>query len=134
MPAVRTAGMRPAVRFVPPLLKRTRPHIIRIPSHQGAVAMTKTSTNRARAALALLGALLVLAGASPGTRAADPAAGERHFLYVAAPGIRNYLEFGGAGVLVFDADHDYAFVKRIETPASQKPQPENVKGVCASAA
>jgi DNA-binding beta-propeller fold protein YncE len=65
--------------------------------------------------------------------AAEPA-GERHFLYVAAPGIRNYLEFGGAGILVFDIDKENAFVKRIETPASQKEKPENIKGVCACAA
>ncbi len=58
---------------------------------------------------------------------------ERHFLYVATPGIRNYLEFGGAGILVFDMDKDHAFVKRIETPASQEEQPKNIKGVCANA-
>jgi DNA-binding beta-propeller fold protein YncE len=58
---------------------------------------------------------------------------EQHYLYVAAPGIRNYLEFGGAGVLVFDMDKDHAFVKRIETPASRASKPENIKGVCAHA-
>ena len=56
------------------------------------------------------------------------------YLYVAAPGIRNYLEFGGAGVLVFDVDRGYKFVKRIETPHSRDKAPANVKGVCASAA
>jgi hypothetical protein len=61
------------------------------------------------------------------------AAGERHLLYVAAPGIRDYLEFGGAGILVFDMDNGHAFVKRIETPASREPKPDNMKGVCASA-
>ena len=30
---------------------------------------------------------------------------ERKLLYVAEPGIRNYLEYGGHGVLVFDIDH-----------------------------
>jgi len=59
---------------------------------------------------------------------------EQHFLYVVAPGIRNYLEFGGAGVLVFDMGRGHAFVKRIETPASRVAKPENVKGVCACAA
>ncbi len=66
--------------------------------------------------------------------AAADKSGERHYLYVAAPGIRNYLEFGGAGVLVFDMDDGHRFVKRIETPASQKEKPENIKGVCACAA
>ncbi len=63
------------------------------------------------------------------------AAAERHYLYVAEPGIRNYVEDGGVGVLVFDIDNGYRFVKRIptwETPAGK--EPENVKGIAASAA
>jgi hypothetical protein len=56
------------------------------------------------------------------------------YLYVATPGIRNLLEYGGAGVLVFDIDHGHKFVKRIETPHSREAQPDNMKGVCASAA
>src|SRR5262245_55380089 len=56
------------------------------------------------------------------------------YLYVAAPGIRNLLEFGGAGVLVFDIDHGHKFVRRIETPHSRAKAPDNMKGVCASAA
>jgi DNA-binding beta-propeller fold protein YncE len=67
-------------------------------------------------------------------RADEPKNGERHFLYVAAPGIRNYLEFGGAGILVFDMDNGHKLVKRIATPASQRDKPENIKGVCAAAA
>jgi DNA-binding beta-propeller fold protein YncE len=66
--------------------------------------------------------------------AAEPKGEEHHLLYVAAPGIRNDLEFGGAGLLVFDMDHDHAFVKRIETPASRVEKPENMKGICACAA
>jgi DNA-binding beta-propeller fold protein YncE len=61
-------------------------------------------------------------------------ADERHYLYVAEPGIRNYAEYGGVGVLVFDIDNGYKFVKRIptwETPAGK--ELENVKGVAASA-
>jgi hypothetical protein len=91
-------------------------------------------TTMSRRTALLFGTLLLLSGASNGVRAAGPAEGERHYLYVAAPGIRNYLEFGGAGILVFDMDHGHAFVKRIETPASRTPNPENVKGVCACAA
>ena len=63
---------------------------------------------------------------------ADPLPDGR-YLYVACPGIRNYLEFGGAGVLVFDMDHGHKFVKRIDTPHSKADKPDNVKGVCASA-
>jgi DNA-binding beta-propeller fold protein YncE len=58
----------------------------------------------------------------------------RHYLYVVCPGIRDYLEFGGAGILVFDMDHDHRFVKRIATPASLEEKPDNIKGVCANAA
>ncbi|HEV8058512.1 MAG TPA: YncE family protein [Gemmataceae bacterium] len=70
----------------------------------------------------------------PRLAADEPGAGDRHLLYVAAPGIRDYLQFGGAGILVFDMDHGHRFVKRISTPASQLAKPENIKGVCASAA
>lgn len=59
---------------------------------------------------------------------------ERHFLYVVTPGIRNYLEYGGAGILVFDMDNGHKFVKRIATPASMEAKPDNIKGVCACAA
>ena len=60
---------------------------------------------------------------------------ERKFLYVAEPGIRNYLEYGGHGVLVFDIDHGHRFVKRIPSSGlDEKGQPLNVKGICANAA
>ena len=58
----------------------------------------------------------------------------RHFLYVASPGIRNYVEFGGVGILVFDVDAGYKFVKRIPTwDVPQGKDAENVKGVVANA-
>jgi DNA-binding beta-propeller fold protein YncE len=61
-------------------------------------------------------------------------AAERHYLYVAEPGIRNYLEYGGIGVLVFDIDDGYKFVRRIPTwEAPKGKDPENVKGIAASA-
>ncbi|HLN32536.1 MAG TPA: hypothetical protein VK395_32710 [Gemmataceae bacterium] len=59
---------------------------------------------------------------------------EHHLLYVAAPGIRDDLAVGGAGILVFDVDRGHAFVKRIPTPASERKKPENIKGICAYAA
>src|SRR3954466_4107638 len=59
---------------------------------------------------------------------------ERRLLYVAVPGIRNYLEYGGHGLLVFDIDHGHRFVKRIPTAGlNELGQPDNVKGICASA-
>ena len=73
--------------------------------------------------------------ATPMSRMATAvAAAERRFLYIAVPGIRNYVQYGGVGVLVYDIDAGYKFVKRIptwSTPAGQ--QPEDVKGVAASA-
>jgi DNA-binding beta-propeller fold protein YncE len=77
--------------------------------------------------------LLALLTAVP-ARAERPTAGEKHYLYVVAPGIRDLLEFGGAGILVFDIDDGHKFVKRIATPASTEPKPNNIKGVCACAA
>jgi DNA-binding beta-propeller fold protein YncE len=60
--------------------------------------------------------------------------GERHFLYVATPGIRNYLEYGGIGVLVYDMDQGHRLVRRISTfPLVPGEQPENVKGIAANA-
>ncbi|MFI5155867.1 MAG: YncE family protein [Chitinophagales bacterium] len=57
-----------------------------------------------------------------------------HYLYVAAPGVRNYLEYGGHGLLVFDMDHDFKFVKRIPMGGLDKTgKPSNVKGICANA-
>jgi DNA-binding beta-propeller fold protein YncE len=61
-------------------------------------------------------------------------ADEHRYLYAAAPGIRDYLEFGGAGILVFDMDKGHAFVKRIATPESKAKRPDNMKGICACAA
>jgi hypothetical protein len=62
------------------------------------------------------------------------AAAERHLLYIAEPGIRNYVQYGGVGILVYDMAAGYRFVKRIPTwavPDGQ--QPDNVKGVAAHA-
>ena len=60
---------------------------------------------------------------------------DRRLLYVATPGIRNYLEYGGHGLLVFDIDDGYRFVKRIPTAGFGKDgAPLNVKGICANAA
>jgi len=60
--------------------------------------------------------------------------GDRHLLYVATPGVRNLLEYGGHGLVVFDIDDGHKFVKRIPTGGlDAKGKPLNVKGVCASA-
>ena len=57
------------------------------------------------------------------------------YLYVAEPGIRNYVEYGGHGVIVFDIGKNYEFVKRIPFQGlAPDGTPSNVKGICGSAA
>jgi DNA-binding beta-propeller fold protein YncE len=79
--------------------------------------------------------LLAIASLAMWTRlsAADP--DTQRLLYVAVPGIRNYLEYGGHGVLVFDLDRGYALVRRIPAAGlAADGKPSNVKGITASAA
>ena len=77
---------------------------------------------------------VALSSGSSASRAAA-ADGERHFLYVASPGIRNYVEYGGVGILVYDMDQGHKFVRRIPTFDVPEGQPaENIKGVAAHAA
>jgi hypothetical protein len=67
----------------------------------------------------------------PASAVQAPAAGR--YLYVAVPGIRNYLGYGGHGLLVFDVDNGHAFVKRIRTGGLRPDgKPSNVKGVAVS--
>ncbi len=55
------------------------------------------------------------------------------YLYVAAPGIRDYLGYGGHGILVFDMDNGHRFVKRIATGGLHPDKtPSNVKGIAVS--
>jgi hypothetical protein len=63
-----------------------------------------------------------------------PSGVKRDLVYVATPGRRDYLQYGGVGILVFDAGRHFQFVKRIPTwdyPASQTP--EMIKGIAANA-
>ncbi len=75
-------------------------------------------------------ALLIMAASKPAIAGGK----EQHLLYVSVPGIRNYVEYGGVGILVYDMDSGHKLVKRIPT-VNVEPgkQPEAVKGVCASA-
>ena len=73
------------------------------------------------------------------------------YLYVATPGIRHYLGYGGHGILVFDIENNHKFVKRIKTQGFREDNsgnsatadnadlyrprngaPSNVKGVAVS--
>ena len=79
-----------------------------------------------------LGAVILLmslaAHAAGVARASEPLTG--HYLYVATPGIRDYLGYGGHGLLVFDIDNHHQFVKRIPTRGfHQDGRPSNVKGI-----
>jgi hypothetical protein len=59
---------------------------------------------------------------------------ERRLLYVAVPGERNDLQYGGHGILVFDIDAGHRFVRRIPMAGlDEHKKPLNVKGICASA-
>jgi len=90
-----------------------------------------------RVPVLLLAALAGCAGSAPALP--DGPSGQRRLLYVASPGIRDYLEWGGAGVLVYDIDRGHALLRRIpvsyldgKDPPGKAP--ENVKGICACAA
>lgn len=68
---------------------------------------------------------------NPGSEINAPASGR--YLYVAVPGIRDYLGYGGHGILVFDMDDNHRFVKRIPTQGLHPDKtPSNVKGVAVS--
>lgn len=79
---------------------------------------------------------LVLAAATPTAYAqtAGPAIMDETFLYAAVPGAGDDQNKGGAGVVVFDVDHGFKFVKRIALPTLRRRPPELAKGVVASLA
>ena len=65
--------------------------------------------------------------------AGEPADSIKRYLYVAVPGIRDYLGYGGHGILVFDIDNQHRFVKRIATSGLHPDKtPSNVKGIAVS--
>jgi hypothetical protein len=106
-----------------------------IRSYSRALAPREQKTAIRRHACLLFAAVsaLLMPGAVPAATGAD--APERRLLYVAEPGIRDYLEYGGHGILVYDIDQGHKFIKRIPTAGvDEKGKPNNVKGVCASAA
>src|SRR5690349_20455781 len=46
-------------------------------------------------------------------------AASQHLLYVASPGIRNYVEYGGVGILAFDIDKGYKSMHVFGTSANR---------------
>ena len=83
---------------------------------------------RLSGSLSIVGALAlsVSAAQSPGTK---------RLLYAGVPGVGNQTEHGGTGILVFDIDAGYTFVKRIPTWISPEgTRAEGVRGIAAHAA
>jgi DNA-binding beta-propeller fold protein YncE len=75
---------------------------------------------------------LVFISAVQAQKASDKTAAKR-YLYVAVPGIRDYLGYGGHGLLVFDINNNHKFVKRIKTGGLHPDgTPSNVKGIAVS--
>lgn len=63
----------------------------------------------------------------------NKAAVAKRYLYVATPGIRDYLGYGGHGIIVFDMNDNHRFVKRINLQGFHKNNtPSNVKGIAVS--
>jgi DNA-binding beta-propeller fold protein YncE len=92
------------------------------------------STFDAQRPMKIISRILLLCLALSVSSGRIPAADSRHLLYVSSPGIRNYSEYGGIGILVFDVENGYKFVRRIPTWAvPEGKKPENVKGIAASA-
>jgi DNA-binding beta-propeller fold protein YncE len=56
------------------------------------------------------------------------------YLFAAVPGVRDYLGYGGHGLLIFDIDHGHKFVKRIPFKGyhPKNGQPSNIKGIAVS--
>jgi DNA-binding beta-propeller fold protein YncE len=112
--------------------------------------------NKSRFLLKAVMMLLITAGSltsnSQTTAKKSPVstAKTNRYLYVATPGIRHYLGYGGHGILVFDIENNHKFVKRIKTQGFREDNsgaaspagsdlyrpangaPSNVKGVAVS--
>jgi len=86
----------------------------------------------------LLTVFLLAAGEQASVKAQTHAANsqksaEKRYLYVGVPGIRDYMGYGGHGILVFDMDNNHRFVKRIATQGLHPDgKPSNVKGIAVS--
>src|SRR5881296_3681077 len=77
--------------------------------------------------------LMAQAPAAQSAARAARASAARDLLYAAVPGRVDDIGFGGVGLVVFDADRNFRFVKRIPTwDYSAAQSPENVKGVAVS--
>jgi DNA-binding beta-propeller fold protein YncE len=86
---------------------------------------------KTRLLLLFFGLTLLSVGAHSQTLSKKTA--DKRYLYVATPGIRDYLGYGGHGLLVFDMNDNHRFVKRISTKGLHpNGKPSNVKGIAVS--
>ncbi len=95
---------------------------------------TKTAIFLLLSGLVMLFILAAVPGLNhnPASAFAGPAPVKR-YLYAAVPGIRDYLGYGGHGILVFDMDNNHRFIKRISTQGLHPNKtPSNVKGIAVS--
>lgn len=77
--------------------------------------------------------LLLMLFAAIATETHAQKSSAKRYLYVATPGIRDYLGYGGHGILVFDMDNNHRFVKRIPMRGLHpNGKPSNVKGIAVS--
>ncbi len=100
------------------------------------IAMSKEYTYSLFAFLLIASTAWIIPDAVPAYQKTSPnlEGGTGHYLYVATPGIRDYLGYGGHGLLVFDIDNNHQFVKRISTKGFHPDgRPSNVKGIAVSA-
>src|SRR2546429_2961585 len=82
-----------------------------------ALAMKRNSGCARLVAMALWIAAALIVALPQGLAAVEKTeTTERKLLYVAEPGIRDYLQYGGHGLLVVDIGHGHPFGQRI--PAS----------------
>src|SRR5208282_934736 len=89
---------------------------------------------RILAPIICLAAIILLEPVLPAVAADAPQIAPQRFLYVATPGIRDDLQFGGHGVLVFDIDRGHRFLRRIAfNGLGANGKPLNVKGIAANA-
>jgi DNA-binding beta-propeller fold protein YncE len=85
--------------------------------------------------LAKVIAALTFAFAAPATHAEEkPPVMDGTYIYAAVPGVDSDLNKGGGGIVVFDADHDFKFVKRISLPTVRGGPPGTARGIVASLA
>src|SRR5690349_12417094 len=72
---------------------------------------------------------------APATHAEEkPPVMDGTYVYAAVPGVGSDLNKGGDGIVVFDADHEFKFVKRIPLPISRGRRAGAARGIVASVA